>query len=300
MSYNILSQRKPNTNKGDYGHIFILAGSLGFTGAAVLCANSAMRQGAGLVTLGIPESLSAIAAKRVFLEVMVNPLPQTKNKTLALNGYQKIADFTAKADVLVIGPGLSQNPSTQKLVRKIIAQIDKPMVIDADGLNALAGHLNLLSAIRYPLFATRILTPHPGEFSRLISKPVTFIQKNREILAKSFANDYNVILILKGHKTVIAAPDKKIYLNKTGNPGMATAGSGDVLAGMIAALLGQGLGGFEAARLGVYLHGLAGDLAAKEKAQAGMIASDIIGKIPQAIKRCSLRWRSSVGRAPHL
>ena len=286
MSYNILSQRKPNTNKGDYGHIFVLAGSVGFAGAGVLCANSAMRSGAGLVTLGIPESLYAIAAKRVFLEVMVKPLPQTKNKTLALNGYQKIADFTAKADVLVIGPGLSQNPSTQKLVRKVIATVNKPMVIDADGLNALVSYLDVLRKTQ-DARRTTILTPHPGEFSRLIGKPVAFIQKNREILAKSFANDYNVILILKGHKTVVAAPDKKIYLNKTGNPGMATAGSGDVLAGMIAALLGQGLGGSEAARLGVYLHGLAGDLAAKDKTQAGMIASDIIEKIPEAIKQTS-------------
>ena len=305
---SVLSHRKLNTHKSDYGHIFILAGSLGFTGAAALCANSAMRTGAGLVTLGVPESLYPIAAKRVFLEVMAKPLPETRNKTLAVNAYKEIINFSRKADVLAIGPGLSRNPSTKELVRKIIAQINRPMVIDADGLNALVGHLDILGKKQNAL-RTTLLTPHPGEFSRLIGKPITYIQKNRETLAKSFANDYNVILILKGHKTIVAAPGKKIafgdnskrfsvvgkvlytfphhkkiYVNKTGNPGMATAGSGDVLTGMLAALMGQGLGGFEAAKSGVYLHGLAGDLAAKEKTQAGMLASDIIEKIPEAIK----------------
>src|SRR3989338_2081425 len=296
---SVLLNRKLNTDKSDYGHIFILAGSLGLTGAAVLCANSAMRTGSGLVTLGVPESLYPIAAKRVFLEVMAKPLPETKNKTLALNGFQEIIDFAKKADVLVIGPGLSRELSTQKLVRKIVSRISKPLVIDADGLNALAGHLDQLSAIpacsagrRYPclagrqaLSAVRILTPHPGEFSRLTGKSSAYIQKNREILAKKFASDYNVILVLKGYKTIIASPKKKAYVNTTGNPGMATAGSGDVLSGMIAALLGQGLSSFEAAKTGAYLHGLAGDLAAREKTQAGMIASDIIDKIPEAIKR---------------
>lgn len=285
---DVLLQRKLHTHKSDYGHIFILAGSLGLTGAAVLCANSAIRTGAGLVTLGIPESLYPIAAKRVFPEVMTRPLPETKQKTLSLSGYQKIVDFSQKTDVLAIGPGLSRNASTQKLIRKIISKIDKPMVIDADGLNALAGHLRLLSALAHPLSAVRILTPHPGEFSRLTGKSAAYVQKNRETLAKSFASDYNTVLVLKGYRTVVAAPDKKIYVNSTGNPGMATAGSGDVLTGMIAALLGQGLSAFEAAKLGVYLHGLAGDLAAKEKTQGGLIASDIIAKIPEAIKLCNV------------
>ena len=297
VKIDVLSHRKLNTHKSDYGHIFILAGSLGFTGAAVLCANSAMRAGAGLVTLGIPESLYPIAAKRVFLEAMVKPLPETKAQALSLGAYKKIFDFANKVDVLVIGPGLSRNVSTQKLVRKIISNINKPMVIDADALNALAKHLNVFR-IPYPVSRIPILTPHPGEFSRLIGKPAGCIQKNREKLAKSFANNYNVTLVLKGNKTIVASPDKKNYVNKTGNPGMATAGSGDCLAGMIAALLGQGMSSFEAAKSGVYLHGLAGDLAAKEKTQAGMIASDIIEKIPEAIKKYNrFCRRSSVGRA---
>ena len=279
---NILTHRKKDSNKGDYGHVFVLAGSVGFTGAAVLTASAAMRTGAGLATIGIPKSLYAIVAKRI-LQVMAKPLPETKDKTLNINAYKEIFAFSKKADALAIGPGLSQNPSTQKLIRKIVSKIKLPMVIDADGLNALCGHLDILTPNTQHL--TPILTPHPGEFSRLTGKPVSYIQKHRETLAKSFASDYNVILILKGNKTVVAEPGGKIYVNKTGNPGMATAGSGDVLTGMVAALLGQGLSAFEAAKLGVYLHGLAGDLAAKERTQAGLIASDIIEKIPEAIKK---------------
>lgn len=281
MANKTLLKRKPDSNKGDYGHIFVLAGSLGLSGAAVLCANSAMRSGAGLVTLGLPKSLYTIAARRVFLEVMLKPLPQTKEKTLSLSAYPKIAAFIKNTDVLALGPGLSRNPQTQKLIRRIISNILKPMVIDADALNALAGNLDILRLNSN----LKILTPHPREFSRLIGRSTAYIQKNREMLAKRFAYDYNIILVLKGHTTVVASPGKKAHLNKTGNPGMATAGSGDVLTGVISALLSQGLDGFTAAKTGVYLHGLAGDLAAKEKTQAGLIASDIIEYIPAAIKK---------------
>ena len=279
MTNRVFPRRKPDTHKGDYGHIFILAGSLGLSGAAVLCANSAMRSGAGLVTLGLPESLYNIAAKRVFLEVMLKPLPQTKERTLSLSAYPKISEFTKNTDILALGPGLSRNPQTQKLIRRIISSIPKPMVIDAGALNALAGHLDILRLNSN----LKILTPHSGEFSRLIGQSTAYIQKNRETLAKRFAYNYNIVLVLKGHHTIVASADK-VYVNKTGNPGMATAGSGDVLTGIISALLGQGLNGFNAARTGVYLHGLAGDLAAKKKTQAGLIASDIIDHIPAAIK----------------
>ena len=157
------------------------------------------------------------------------------------------------------------------------------MVIDADGINALVGHLNILRAIHNAQHTT-ILTPHPGEMARLLNKTTAEIQKKRKVVASDFAKEYNVIVVLKGYKTVVADPKGNIYINKTGNPGMATAGSGDVLTGMIAAFLGQGLIPFQAAKYAVYLHGLAGDLAAKEKTQIGMIASDIIEKIPEAIK----------------
>ncbi len=274
-----LLQRKVDSHKGDFGHIFVLAGSARFSGAAVLCAYATIRSGSGLVTLGIPKSLNNAIIKIKPKEVMTLPLPETNEATLSVKAYKKIKDFIKKVDILVIGPGLGQNKSTQSLVRKIIAKIDRPTVIDADGLNALVGHLDLLKA-------TRILTPHPGEMARLLKISVDKVQKNREDVTQRFARDYKATVVLKGHNTVVADYRGNCYVNKTGNPGMATAGSGDALTGMIAAFLGQGLDAFEAAKYAVYLHGLAGDLAAKEKTQISMIASDIIDKIPEAIKRC--------------
>ena len=274
-----LLHRRLNAHKGDFGHIFILAGSRRFSGAAVLCSEAALRTGAGLVTLGIPKSLNNAIIKIKPKEVMTLPLPQTREGSLSVRSYKKIEDFIKNIDVLVAGPGLSQNKSTQDLVRKVISKTDKPVVVDADGINALVGHLDLLGVVQ-------ILTPHPGEMARLLGISVKRVQNNRKEIAKKFARDYNVTVVLKGYNTVVA--DKRnIYINRTGNPGMATAGSGDVLTGMIAACLGQGLSAFAAAKCAVYLHGLAGDLAAKEKTQISLIASDIIDKIPEAVKKCS-------------
>ena len=274
--------RKLNSHKGDFGHIFILAGSYRFSGAGLLCAESALRSGAGLVTLAVPEKIINAIIKVKPKEIMLLPLNQTEEGFFSFKSYKKIKDFLKKIDILVIGPGLGQHNSTQKLIRKIIMEIDKPLVLDADGINALVGHLKILSAIRQ--LPVRILTPHPGEMARLLGKSVEEIQKDRKNIAKSFSKSYNCILVLKGYKTVVAEPKGKIYINNTGNPGMATAGSGDVLTGIIASFLGQGLDAFSAVKYAVYLHGLAGDLAAEEKTQLGMIASDIIEKIPEAIK----------------
>jgi NAD(P)H-hydrate epimerase len=278
-----LLHRKLNAHKNAFGHIFILAGSARFSGAAVLCAGAAMRSGAGLVTLSIPKSLNSAIIKIKPREVMTFPLPETSDGALSLSGYKKIKDFVKDTDVLIVGPGLGQNKSTQGLVRKAISKIDKPMVIDADGLNALVGHLKILSPALYPL-SPKILTPHPGEMARLTSVSIKKVQADRKDITEKFARDYKVTIVLKGSNTVVADYQDKVYINKTGNPGMATAGSGDVLTGMIGAFLGQGLDAFNAAKYAVYLHGLAGDLAAKEKTQIGMIASDIIDKIPQTIK----------------
>jgi len=275
-----LLRRRPDAHKGDFGHIFILAGSARFSGAAVLSGEAAIRSGAGLVTLGIPKSLNSAIIKIKPKEVMTLPLPETSDGSLSLGGYKKIKDFVKNTDVLVVGPGLTQNKSTQGLTRKVISKIDKPVVIDADGLNALVGHLDLLG------FA-RILTPHPGEMARLLGFSIKKVQDNRIYITRKFAKDYKVTLVLKGHDTIVADFNGNLYINKTGNPGMATAGSGDVLTGMIAAFLAQGLKAFDASKCAVYLHGLAGDLAAKEKTQLGMIASDIIDKIPEAVKKCS-------------
>ena len=280
-----LLRRKPDANKGDFGHIFILAGSRRYSGAALLCAEGAMRAGAGLVTLGFPEKLTSSLIKTKPREAMLLPLPQTKEGTLALSGFAKINDFLKNADVLAIGPGLTRDKSTKALIRKVIRAAKKPLVIDADALNALAGHLKILQARRQTTKPATIITPHPGEMSRLLGITIKKVQQDREKLALNFAKKYRSVVVLKGHNTVVADCSNKLYINKTGNPGMATAGSGDVLTGMIAAFLGQGLNHYEAAKYGVYLHGLAGDLAAGEKTQISLIASDIIAKIPEAIKR---------------
>jgi NAD(P)H-hydrate epimerase len=275
-----LLRRDLRSHKGEFGHIFILAGSARFSGAAVLCAEASLRSGAGLVTLGIPRSLNNAIIKIKLKEVMTLPLPQTGEGTLSLVAQRKIKEFIKNIDVLIIGPGLGQNKSTQTLVGRIISKINKPIVIDADGLNALIGHLDLL-----PI--TGILTPHPGEMARLLGISIKKVQSNRKKVAQRFAKDYKVTVVLKGYQTVVADYKGNLYVNRTGNPGMATAGCGDVLTGMIGAFLGQKLNAFDAAKYAVYLHGLAGDLAAKEKTQISLIASDIIAKIPEAIKRCS-------------
>ncbi|MDD4981763.1 MAG: NAD(P)H-hydrate dehydratase [Candidatus Omnitrophota bacterium] len=273
-------RRRLKSNKGDFGRIFILAGSSQYSGAAILCSLAALRSGAGLVTLGIPQGINSAIIKIKPVEVMTLPLPETKEGSLGISGFDRIKTFLEKCDLAVIGPGLTQNISTQKLLLKLLSKIDKPMVIDADGLNALVGHLNLLSNMH-------VLTPHPKEMSRLSGLSISDIQGNRSEVAKKFAKKYKITLVLKGHKTVVSDYSGNLYINKTGNPGMATAGSGDVLTGMIAAFMGQGLGAFEAGKFAVYLHGLAGDLAAKEKTQISLIASDIIDKITEALKRAS-------------
>lgn len=281
-----LLRRRADSHKGDFGHIFILAGSGRFSGAAVLCAGAAMRSGSGMVTLGIPESINGAVIRIKPAEVMTLPLEETQEQTLSMRAYGKIRDFMKRADVLAVGPGLGKNGSTWALARKVISAAGIPMVIDADGLNAIANHTDILKKGRKKNPDT-VLTPHPSEMGRLCGSSVQKIQKDRKNIAKKFAEDYNVAVVLKGQRTEVCDPAGNAYTNRTGNPGMSTAGSGDVLTGMIAAFLGQGLNAFEAAKYAVYLHGLAGDLAAKKKTQPGMIASDIIKEIPAAIKRCS-------------
>jgi NAD(P)H-hydrate epimerase len=274
-----LLQRKPDSHKGDYGHILIVAGSKRYSGAALLCAEAALRSGAGIVTLGLPESLCNPVIKIKPKEIMLLPLAQAKDGEISAAAYNKIVDFLKKADVFVLGPGLGLNISTQKLVRKLVKTVKKPFVIDADALTALAG----VKGVRFG--AETVATPHPGEMARLIGIPAAVIQKKRKEVAKNFAAHYNSTVVLKGGRTVVASTRGSLYVNTTGNPGMATAGSGDVLAGVIAAFLGQGLDGFNAAKYGVYIHGMAGDLAAKQKTQLSLIASDIIDFLPKAIKK---------------
>lgn len=240
----------------------------------------ALRVGAGLVTLGIPKSLHTPMVEKL-TEAMLKVLPETKEGSLSLQGFAEIVSTVDKMDACAIGPGLSQHAQTKTLVRQLLPNITKPLVLDADGLNALAEEVELLKRRQLPM----ILTPHPGEMGRLIHQSAEEIQRDRLRTAQEFAKRYRVIMVLKGHETVVASYDGTTYINDTGNPGMASGGCGDVLTGMIAGLLGQKLSLFDAARLGAYLHGLAGDLAANEVGQVGLIASDVVARIPQAIRQ---------------
>ncbi len=248
-------------------------------GAAALTCQAAMRSGAGLVTLGIPKSLNLAAQKKISPVVMTLPLTQTKEQTLSTSAYFTLKKELHRYTVIALGPGLSQHPSTQKLILKIVASFDIPLVIDADALNAIARRPILLKKQTN----IRILTPHPGEMRRLIRKPINSNATERKCVAQNFARQYNCILALKGHHTVVAS-HKKIYLSTTGNVGMATAGGGDVLTGMIASFLAQKIDAFTATKYAVFLHGKSGDFAAKEKGKASMTAVDILEKIPDVIK----------------
>ena len=272
-------KRQTEAHKGDFGHVLVIAGSAGYTGAAYLASQAAIRSGSGLVTLAMGRSLYEILATKL-VEVMVKPFFETKDYSLSLLAEREIATFSEKCNVALIGPGISQNKETQHLVRNLIPKLNKPIVLDADGINALAGHVEVLKALKAPI----VLTPHPGEMSRLIGKDITEIQNNRKDIAQTFATEYNSVLVLKGHNTIVANPSGEIYLNQTGNVGMATGGVGDILAGMIASFMGQGCDAFTASMLGVYFHGLAGDLAVKEKGVLSLIATDILEKIPEVLK----------------
>lgn len=269
-----------NVHKYNCGKIFAIVGSPGLTGAATMSTLSAMKVGAGAVIAGVPESLCPILETKL-TEVMKLPLPETNEHTIGWNALDLIEEYIDWADVLIIGPGLSKNYETKQVVLNIIKKLNKRAVIDADGLNALVGNLNILKSLNTEI----VLTPHSGEFSRLTDLPVSKIERERIDVARNFAVEYKVVLVLKGDTTVIASPDGDVFINPTGNPGMATAGSGDVLTGMIAGFMGQGLSAVDAAICGVYLHGLAGDLARDKIGELPMMAMDILNMIPEALQK---------------
>jgi NAD(P)H-hydrate epimerase len=267
-----LLRQKNNAHKNDFGHVLVVAGSPAMLGAACLTSLAAMRSGAGMVTAAIPKALNLTLQKKISHVVMTLPVAQTRGTAFSFSAAAEILKRINKFNVVAIGPGLGLDPSTKKFVLKMVRECPCPMVVDADALNALAGHTDVLLKAKGP----RILTPHPGEMGRLTGLNRKEVDKDRKITARTFARQYHCVLVLKGHRTVVASPDGKIFVNTTGNSGMATAGSGDVLTGMVAAFLAQGLLSFEAAKAAVYAHGKAGDLAAKEHGKAGMIATDLI------------------------
>ncbi len=286
-----LPRRRPDGNKGNYGRILVIAGSRGMSGAAVLAGGAALRAGAGLVRLAVPEGIWPIVAAGNPC-YMTLPLPQSLSGQIALEGKEQLLAAAAASDVVALGPGLGRSGELAQLVAELVAQVDKPLVLDADGLNAFEGQAHLLKQppnSEPPSSGSGrsvVLTPHPGEFARLLEMATAQVQAARQDLAVAFARDHGLVLLLKGHGTIVT-DGRRAYVNATGNPGMATAGSGDVLTGVIAALLGQGLDPFAAAQLGAYLHGLAGDLARAELGEESLVATDLVDHLPQAF----LEWR---------
>jgi NAD(P)H-hydrate epimerase len=270
-----LSRGNPRSSKKDFGHLLIIAGSPSMLGAAALSSLAAMRSGAGLVTAAVPRDLNLTLQKKISNCVMTKPLAQSRSGAFSLKAYDQLKKIWDKFDAIAIGPGLGRQPATLQLARQVIIHCPKPLVIDADALFALAGHTQILLKAK----AARVLTPHSGEMSRLTNLRPKEIEASRLKTARDFARRYNCVLLLKGHRSVVASPQGKTYINHTGNVGMATAGSGDVLTGMITAFLGQGMGAFDAAKYGAYYHGKAGDLAARARGKLGMIAEDIVDYI---------------------
>lgn len=277
---DILKPRRPDTHKGTYGHLFILAGSPGKTGAATLASSGALRVGTGLVTLGIPASLNDIMEVKT-TEAMTEPLPETDLRTLGKVSISRAKEIIAnKKTALAIGPGISVTKETREFLYEIIKTTAVPTVIDADALTLIAEDPEILLKAKTPL----VLTPHPGEMSRLTGITIGDIESDRIGVSLDFSKRYNVRLVLKGARTVVSTPEGNVYINTSGNAGMASGGMGDVLTGIIGGFLAQRLSPEDAARLGVFVHGLAGDASARtRKGQAGIIASDLANELPQVL-----------------
>jgi len=282
----VAAPRAAGAHKGSYGHVLILAGSVGKTGAAALAARGALRAGAGLVTVATPQSALPVVAA-LGMEFMTEGLPETDAGTLSLRALDdgRLDKLVAGKTVLAVGPGIGTHPETVELVRTVVNRYALPLVLDADGLNAWAGNMSFFCKDTRPT-GTTIFTPHPGEMARLAGKATAEVQGQRLAIAREFAQSYGLTLVLKGFRTLTAAHDGEVWVNPTGNPGMATGGTGDALTGMISGLLAQApeRPPIAVVATAVYLHGLAGDLAARELGEASMLAGDLIEHIPQAYR----------------
>ncbi|HEX5413829.1 MAG TPA: NAD(P)H-hydrate dehydratase [Terriglobia bacterium] len=279
----LVQPRKLASHKGNFGHVLVIGGSVGKTGAAAMAAKAALRAGAGLVTVATPKSALPIVAS-LSMEIMTEPLPETSSGTISLRAIKDglLDTLVEGKSVLAVGPGMGRDPETMELAREVVSRYELPVVLDADGLNAFAGCTQALRARD----RVRVLTPHPGEMGRLAGEKTSEIVAHRLDIARRFAQEHDVQLVLKGFRTLTAAPDGQVWVNLTGNPGMATGGSGDVLTGIAAALLAQypDRSPTEVTAAAVYLHGFAGDVAAREQSQAAMIAGDILESLPGAYR----------------
>jgi len=271
--------RDPKSHKGHFGHVLILAGSRGMVGAAYLATAAALRAGSGKVTLGTTQDVYTILGTSL-PEALTLILKSTSRGSLSHASMRPVLKYAKKVNVVAMGPGLSTHPSTRKLVQDLLQKLKCQVVIDADAINCLQGNPSLLKKTQKPV----ILTPHEGEFKTLFSRSEVGDAKGRKSVAKRIANKYHCILVRKGNRTLVADPDGSVYENSTGNPGMASGGTGDVLTGMIAGFVAQGFDPVFSARLGAYLHGKAGDLCAKRRGQAALVASDLLDALPLVLK----------------
>jgi NAD(P)H-hydrate epimerase len=279
----LLSERAPDTHKGTYGHLLAIAGSRGKSGAAVLLGLAALRSGVGLMTVAVPRgSLPTVACGRA--EIMTEALAETAAGNVARGAVARALRLAADRDALAIGPGLGTSPDTRQAVLSVLSKRPCPAVVDADALNILAAEKRLTPAALASRSSTVVITPHPGEAARLLRSSAAEVQADRMAAARALARKTGAIVVLKGHRTLIGAPDGRVAVNSTGNPGMATAGTGDVLTGMIGAFLARGMEGWDAARLAAYLHGDAGDRAASDLGPDGLIAGDLVSRIPESMK----------------
>jgi ADP-dependent NAD(P)H-hydrate dehydratase / NAD(P)H-hydrate epimerase len=276
----LVPEREPDSHKGTYGHLLVFAGSRGKTGAAILSCRGALRSGAGLVTLAAAHSLNAIFAGAL-VEAMTEPLAERANEEIEPLTDHDWRRLLERKSAVLFGPGVGVNDATRSALWWLLRNLDAPLVIDADGLNLLSGDVARLSGAKRP----PVLTPHPGEMARLIGSDTAVVNGDRAGIARSFAEKQRCYLVLKGARTIIATPEGRIFINPTGNPGMASGGMGDVLAGILGGLLAQGFAAEDALKLGVYVHGFAGDQASMVKGQMGLIASDVIEALPQSFRQ---------------
>jgi NAD(P)H-hydrate epimerase len=279
MIRDFLKERLPWDHKGTFGHVAVIAGSPGKTGAAIMTSLAALKIGAGLVTLLIPASLNAIAASKL-TEVMTHPVNDMGTGYFSLSAYKEIADFVSDKDVIVMGPGLSQEPETNALVRKIYQTINKPFVIDADGINAFQGHTAIIKRSK----RKAIFTPHPGELSRITGMTPKEINHDRISVGLRFVHVTGANLILKGARTVIVSDKGELYINPTGNPALAKGGSGDILTGLVGGILSQGYTTIEASIMGAYLHGYIADTWIERNTNMDLLAGDLLGGIGEALR----------------
>ncbi|WP_443720608.1 NAD(P)H-hydrate dehydratase [Ruminococcus sp.] len=269
--------RPDDSNKGTLGSLLCICGSYGMAGAAIMAGKAALRCGIGLLKIAVPKSIYPVCATNI-LESVYYPLEETSNGVISSKNTDFLLEMCEKSSAVVIGCGLSVCDDTKNLVQSVITNCEKPLVIDADALNCICNKPEILKNLKVPA----IITPHPGEMARLLHSTPKTVNSNRENTAIDFAKKFGVVTVLKGAGTIIASPDGEVYINHTGNSGMATGGSGDILSGIIGSLLAQGASPINAAAAGVFLHGTIGDLAAEKLGKISMLPTDMIDMIPKA------------------